>query len=111
MLLIPFISAPSNSFVVQLGNGIKYEFTTRYNDVGGFWTIDITRKIDGVVLVVGVPVLLGQDLLPYGLGIGRLIAIDESGADVDAGPEDLGDRVNVYWFADGELEAAAAAAA
>ena len=114
MLLIPFTSDPANIFTVQLGDGNKYDFETRYNegygDVIGFWTFDLTRNLDGVRLVTGVKLLVSQDLIePYALGMGRIIAFDESNADVEAGADDLGDRVKVYWFAAGELEAAAAA--
>ena len=111
MLEIPFNSDPSNTFAVLLGNGVKYRFETKYNYRAGFWTFDLWTDADGVKLLSGVPILLGQDMLaPYALRMGRLIPVDESKADVEAGPDDLGDRVKVYWFAVGELEAAAAGA-
>ncbi len=113
-LLVPFNSDPSNEFTVQLGDGVKYTFLTKYNEGplgdGGFWTFDMTREVDGVKLLSGVKVVLGQDLLgPYALGIGTLIAVDESNTDTEAGPDDLGDRVNVYWVGADEIAAVAAA--
>jgi hypothetical protein len=115
MLLVPFNSDPSNVFTTQLGDGVKYTFETRYNEgfsgEGGFWTFDLTRAIDSEKLLSGVPILLGQDLIePYALGIGSLIPVDEANTDVDAGPDDLGVRVNVYWFSADELAEAAAEA-
>ena len=116
MLLLPLDSSPAKVFTVQLGDGNKYVLETRYNEGfagdGGFWTFDLSRAIDGVVLATGVPILLGEDLLsPYALGMGALIAVDEANTDTDAGPDDLGVRVNVYWASADELKAAAAAAA
>ncbi len=109
-LLVPFTSDPANTFSCTLGNGVKYVFETRYNDLGGFWTFDLTRDIDQVKLLSGVPILLGLDLLaPYALGAGALIPIDESLAGIDAGPDDLGGRIKVYWLSDDELAQAVAA--
>lgn len=115
-LLVPFNSDPSNVFTTALADEVKYTFTTRYNEGslgdGGFWTFDLDREIDGVRLLSGVKVVLGVDLLePYALGIGALVAIDTGNTDLEAGPDDLGDRVEVWSFAPGETEAAAAAAA
>ena len=114
MLLIPFNNDPSNVFTTQFGNA-KYTFETRYNEgptgEGGFWTFDMTRAIDNVKLVSGVPILLGQDMIePYALGIGSLIPVDEANTDTDAGVDDLGVRVNVYWFSADEVAQAAAVA-
>jgi hypothetical protein len=113
MLLIPFNSEPSRVFTCALGDGAKYDFETRWNEGipgdPGFWTVDITRQIDQVKLLSGVPILLGQDILaPYALGIGSLIPFDEANTDVDAGSEDLGVRVNVYWLSAEEMAEAAA---
>lgn len=114
MLLVPFNSDPSNVFTCQLGDGNKYTFETRYNEGflgdGAFWTFDLTRAIDNVKVLSGVKIVLGQDLLrPYALGMGTLVAIDESNTDTEAGPDDLGVRVNVYWFSTEELAEVSAA--
>lgn len=102
--ILPFTNDPAQSFTVALG-GAKYLFDARYNDVGGFWTFDITAEPSQVQLVAGVPILIGQDLLaPYGLGIGGLFATDTVSGGIDAGPEDLGDRVTVAWLSEAELQ-------
>jgi len=102
--VLPFTSEPAQSFTVALG-GSKYLIDARYNDIAGFWTLDITTEPAQVQLVAGVPILIGQDLLsPYALGIGGLLATDTSNSGIDAGPEDLGDRVTVTWLSESELQ-------
>jgi hypothetical protein len=105
---LPFTSNPAQAFTVALG-GTKYDITARYNDLAGYWTFDLTRTQDHAVLVSEVPILIGQDLLgPYALQVGGLVATDLSGVGLDAGPDDLGDRVTVTWLSPAELSALAA---
>lgn len=101
--IIPFTSDPAQSFRVSL-DGNKYQIDARYNDRSGQWTLDITTEPDGTLLVAGIPILIGQDMLaPYVLGIGGLAATDLQTGGVDAGPDDLGDRVTVTWFNEDEM--------
>lgn len=103
METLPFTSDPAQAFTVALG-GAKYDVVARYNDSAGFWTLDIARA--AVPLVSQVPILIGQDMLgPYALQMGGLVATDLSGAGLDAGPDDLGDRVIVCWLSLDELAA------
>lgn len=105
MQLIPFTSDPAQSFSVLLGES-KFSIEARWNETAAFWTFDLTTLPAGVRLVSGAPILIGQDMLsPYALGIGGLVATDINGIGVDAGPEDLGDRVTVTWFSEEELTA------
>lgn len=98
---IPFISA-AQSVTVQLG-GAKYQFKTRYNSRSGVWTFDL-YDASQQLMVASVPMVLGQDLLePYNFGIGRIICIDTSRQGIDAGQNDLGNRVKVYWFSEDEV--------
>ena len=107
-LVLPFTSDPSQSFTVPLG-GPKFLIEARYNDLGAMWTFDITTEPAQVVLAVGIPLLIGQDMLSsYALGIGGLIASDTQTGGIDAGPDDLGDRVIVAWFSEAELAILAA---
>jgi hypothetical protein len=100
MQLLPFTSDPAQTFSVSL-DGSGYKITARYNDLAGYWTFDLARTSDSVVLVSEVPILIGQDLLePYALQIGAIIAVDSSRTGVDAGPDDLNDRVLVYWYSE-----------
>lgn len=106
MLVLPFTADPAQRFTTQLGDIGQFTFDARYNDRAAYWTFDLTSEPDQTVLVAGVPILIGQDILaPYGLGRGGIFATDDSGAELDAGPEDLGDRVSVIWLSPDELEA------
>ena len=56
--------------------------------------------------VPALPLVIGQDLLePYNFGIGRIFCFDTSNQGIDAGPDDLGERVKVYWFSPDEVTA------
>ena len=130
MQVIPFTSDPWQSFSCTL-DGVEYGFRASYNDRNGVWYFDISLKATEAVLVAGVPILLGCDLLaPFGLGIGTMFAVDLAASAapamvtltptqasiagvaaqssqpalqmVDAGPEDLGTRVIVVFVAPGE---------
>lgn len=110
MLIIPFTSDPQHSFSMQLGSVGKFQFDVRYNDRSSSWTFDLTSEPDGELLLAGVPMLIGQGVLsPYGLGIGDIVFSDLSGAGVDAGPDDLGDRVQAVWLNPEQVAALAAA--
>lgn len=106
MLLLPFTADPAQTFDVQLGDTL-FTFNVRYNERpnegDGVWSFDLIRTSDGVMLLSNVPILIGQDMLdPYALQIGALTASDTAGTSLDAGPDDLGDRVVVYWFGEDE---------
>ena len=103
MLVLPLTSDPSRSFTTDLADG-KYTIETRYNERSESWTFDVTRDVDQVRLLSGVPLLIGQDMLaPYALQIGGLIAADMGADELDASPEDLGERVIVTWLSQDEL--------
>jgi hypothetical protein len=119
-VIVPFTSDDSAyTFECPL-NGISYRFDVRWNTRGGFWLFDLYRASDDTLLVAGVPILLGGNLLGayrY-LGIGGLFAVDmgsstQNGSvnDVatnvlvssDAGADDLGSRVKVFYYTPDEL--------
>lgn len=103
MLIVPFTSDYDQTFTVALGDQ-KYVIDARWNDRGQIWTCDLTRDVDQVQLVAGVPLLSGQEvLLPYALGIGGLAVTDLGRTNTDPGPDDLGDRVIVSWLSNNEL--------
>lgn len=100
---IPFDSTPNRGFVSQLGDR-KFLFETRFNDRSGVWTLDLSDNTTKEVLLQSVPLVLGCDLLePYNFGIGALLVQDTSNRGKDAGAEDLGERVKVYWLSPDEL--------
>lgn len=113
MVIIPFTSDTWHSFSTVL-NGVEYTFAQRFNELSQRWYFDLGLEATGEPLVSGIPILIGCDLLePYVLGIGSMLAVDTQAAasagpdgflpaSVDAGPEDLGERVKVVYIAPGE---------
>jgi hypothetical protein len=80
---------------VELG-GVVYRLTFAWNLRDSAWYMSIA-DVDGVAIVSGIRIVVDYPLLnsvsnadrPTGL----LLAIDTSGAGLDPGLEDLGDRV------------------
>lgn len=104
ILELPLSSDAAQIFTTQLGEA-KYSFDVRYNDRSGVWTLDL-YDASTVLIAASLPMVIGQDLLePYNLGIGSLLCVDTTGQGLDAGPDDLGDRVKVYWFSHDEVTA------
>jgi len=113
MQTVPFTSDPNTQFTATL-NGVEYEFLTNWNERNLTWSFDLSIADTGELLVAGVPVLIGCDMLaPHGLGIGSMYAVDLTATSaeeaegrklqsVDAGPDDLGVRVVVVYLAPGE---------
>jgi len=113
MQIVPFTSDPNTQFTAML-DGVEYEFLTNWNERNLTWSFDLSLADTGEVLVAGVPVLVGCDLLaPWGLGIGSMYAVDLTATaaeeaegrllqSVDAGPDDFGVRVVVVFLAPGE---------
>ncbi len=100
---LPFSSDPAQKFTSQLGDA-KYTIEAKYNDRSGVWTFDLYDGASQQLMVASVPMVLGQDLLePYNFGIGSILCVDANGTGIDAGPDDLGDRVKVYWFSADEV--------
>lgn len=102
IIQLPLSADPAQSFTTQLGAS-KYAFEVRYNSRNGVWTFDMADSATGVAIVTGCPILLGVDFIdPYNLGIGAMVAQDLSGQNKDAGADDLGTRVVVYWVSANE---------
>lgn len=105
ILELPVTSDAAQTFVTQLGE-VKYQFDVIYNDRSGVWTMTITEFVSQAIIISGLPIVLGQPLLePYNFGIGELIVSDTSESSRDAGPDDLGTRVKVYWLSPDEVTA------
>lgn len=103
IISLPVSSDSAQTFITQLGD-VKYLFNLRWNDRSQCWCMDMLTDSDQVVLLQGIPLVLGCDLLqPYNLGIGRMLVVDESGQGLDASYNDLGSRVKVYWFSPDEV--------
>ena len=104
MILIPFTSA-KESFTCQCGDFL-FRFDTLFNDYEQRWHFRLTDETTGEIICTDIAVLLGLDLLyPFNLGIGGMFAADMTGADVEAGPDDLGNRVVVGYYTQDEIDA------
>lgn len=107
---IPLTSDPSQTFSIELAGDI-YQFRVIYNQRYGTWSFDLS-DVDDVLLVAGIPLLIGSDLLSqYNLEIGALVVIDTEETFVDATGDDgdLGTRVILTYITPEELEAGALA--
>lgn len=98
ILELKFTSDASQQVTTQLG-AIKYLFDVRYNERTGVWNMSLSDAASRVLILANLALVLGCDVLaPFQLGIGSIIVNDEDGTGLDAGPDDLGDRVKVYWI-------------
>ena len=62
--IVPMQAIPNHSFscVIPLNNGnIELRFTMQYNEVAGFWFVDIGK--DNQTILSGYPLISAQDLL------------------------------------------------
>jgi hypothetical protein len=101
MVIIPFTSE-KEVFTCQLGDYL-FRFRSLFNDASGVWHFDLSDATTDEMLCYQIPILIGLDILaPMNMGIGTMIAVDTSGADLDAGPDDLGTRVIVFYYAPSE---------
>ena len=101
IIQLPLTSEPSQNLTVQLG-AAKYDIYVRWNDRANVWCLDFTDNITSITFLSGIPLVLGADLFfPYAANIGSLVVNDEDNTGMDAGPDDLGNRIQVYWLSDG----------
>ena len=79
--IVPMQAIPNHSFscVIPLNNGnIELRFTMQYNEVAGFWFVDIGK--DNQTIISGYPLIPAQDLLEQFqyMGIGHAYLIPRS---------------------------------
>lgn len=94
---IPLLATPQ-TFAIALG-GVTYQLTVRWNDIAGYWVLDIADSLGNRVLS-GVPLVTGADLLAqydYLNFPGQLIVQTDN--DTDALPTftDLGTTAHLYF--------------
>lgn len=92
----------AQSFSVNLG-GVQYKFRLIYrNAVGGGWFLDM-EKADGTDGILGIPLLVGIDLLAQHAhkGFGHLMATMESGKSGHPTYEDMGSALHLFWSNEG----------
>ena len=103
MQVVPFTSDYDQQFKTTL-NGVNYVIDARWNERWQMWTFDLTDDASSTLLVAGVPLLVGVDVLsPYALGIGGILVADLSGLNSDAGPDDFSGRVVPIYLTPDEL--------
>jgi hypothetical protein len=100
---LPLSTDTPQTFSIQLGDS-TYQFTLRWNDRSSVWQMDMADATSGDAIVSGIGLVLGTDLLlPYSLGIGGLMVVDETGTHTEATLDSLGSTTNVYWLSSDEL--------
>ncbi len=106
MVQLPFIPAvPFYRFSTQLDDA-QYIFDVRWNDRDGAWYFDL-RTEDATMIRAGIKIVLGALLGDRSASAnfppGVFLASDLAGTGVDAGIDDLGSRVCVYYYSRDEL--------
>jgi len=105
VITLPLTADPCRTFVQTLGD-LRARLTTRWNERAAVWLLDVADEDTDTALATGIPIVLGADLLLAACPrLGTMVAIDtaaEPGVGTDAGPDDLGARVQVVWVARGE---------
>lgn len=95
---LPFSNDPSQRMTVQLGSR-KFDFAVKWNDRAMTWSMDITDTETQEPLISGIVLTIENNVLePFPLEIGGIFAVDTSSRHQEAGIDDLGGRVKVYWI-------------
>lgn len=103
MLELPLTNDPAQIFITQLGDR-KYSFDIKYNDLSGVWTADISDPLTNTLLLAGVALLPGQNLMdPYNTILDNLFAVRSDPLSVIT-PEDFGTKLKAYWLTPEEIE-------
>lgn len=104
-VVLPTVPGSSNyEYTLELDQQ-AYRFVFRWNERDGAWYFDLFDSDDAVIaagckIVVGYPLLARVRNAAKPRGI--LQAIDTSGADVECGFADLGERVKLVYTSEGE---------
>jgi len=88
-------------------DGTTFGLLFRWNDRVGQWSMDVLDG-EGVAIVTGIRVVLDVPLLSRYRGLaatppGDIIAVDTSGTQTEAGFEDIGRRVVLYYLSQEEI--------
>lgn len=100
MNIIPVSTDPKQRFTIELGDQLV-EISIRWSTLCEVWSMTIAK--DGVDLIRGARLLVGIDLLgSHQLGLGSIIANAIDSPDLDPTRDDLGTRIQLVHFAEGE---------
>jgi hypothetical protein len=97
--IIPTSIEDSNYRQIVSLSGVDYELFFAWNSRESRWYFSLSN--DGVRLLSGIKVVINWPLIRPGQSLpmspGMLIAIDATGAGVDPGLSDFGDRVTLMY--------------
>jgi hypothetical protein len=96
ILTVDFLTGvPDHVFTTQWA-GVSVQIEAHWNAWAGYWTITLKRLDTSELLIAGVPLVCGLDLLgPYKLGLGRLVGVTSTGENPTL--DTLGTDVLFYW--------------
>lgn len=99
-LIIPVTSEAYQEFKVSALEGRDYYFRIQWNERAYFWTLDILTAAKSLI-VAGLVLRADYSLLDQysneSLPPGKLKVLDLGGAGQDPGPDDLGERVVLFY--------------
>lgn len=98
-------SNPSFFFTTVL-DGVHYGFDFNWNDRDQAWYFDVSDGAGnliqaGIKLVLGAYLGRAMRVPPFSTGV--FVAVDTSGEQKDAGIDDLGARIQLYYIPDQDL--------
>jgi hypothetical protein len=86
---------PDHVFTTQWA-GVAVQLEMHWNAIAGYWTFTLTRLDTETLLLAGIPLVCGIDLLgPYQLGLGRLVGASVGGTNPTL--DNIGTDVIFYW--------------
>lgn len=107
MLVIPVTQSPYYEQVTTL-EGTNYRFTFKWNKREGYWYFDLADA-DAVPIRSGIKCVLGTLLLKRVTDArrppGEIACVDVTASGQDAGFDDFGSRVLLYYFTAAEVKA------
>lgn len=105
--LLPLVPSLPNYRFATLLAGEEFIIDVHWNGREGAWYFDVLAKNE-VMLAAGIKIILGSVLggrnMPSEFPAGAFIAADLSGESREAGFDDIGVRVQVYFYAQSEVE-------
>ena len=108
--VLPLVPSVPNYRVATALDGVSYILDVRWNARDAAWYLDISDA-NGDLIRAGLKVVLGTLIGARGadsrLPDGVLFAGDSTGAGLDAGLDDMGVRVFVYFYSRAEIAAGA----
>jgi hypothetical protein len=106
-VVLPLVPSIPNYRVGVTLDGEQYLFDVRWNTRAGGWFFDLlledeTHIASGIRVVLGV--LLGRRMTHDRRPRGGLFAVDSTGQHLEAGFDDLGSRVEIFYYTKEELD-------